>query len=263
MLTPSLLITGLAALVAADKQNNPGYYNQGNQGNWPQGGSYQPQQFGGGNGDPRLLQGGSRQFGQDPRLLQGGGNWPQGGGVWPQQNGLPTNQQQQQQQQGGGGSPGGGFFPPTPQNQQQQQQQQNTDPNDGGFFPPTPNNQQQQQQQSNSGGSQQQQQQQQITLNINTAPTAQDPHYQKPDVHLNQLTPYSADCTQLGFDPDIDVTIINIDIQQVQCQAFGDPQGQQPVGGIFGYENPCDLGEEPVRVESILCSVHDGCNDGC
>ncbi|KAF2162663.1 hypothetical protein M409DRAFT_26901 [Zasmidium cellare ATCC 36951] len=243
MLTQSLLITGLAALVAADKQNNPGYYNQGNQGSWPQnfGGNQRfPQQ---GGGDPRLLQsggnwpqGGSGQFGQDPRLLQGGGGWPSQG------NGIPTNQQQQQQQQNNPGV-GGGFLPPTPNNQQQQQQQQ----------------------QQNSGGDQQQQQQQQITLNVNTAPTANDPHYQKPDIHLNRLTPYSTECTQIGFDPDIDVTIINIDIQQIQCQAFGDPQGQQPVGGIFGYDNPCDLGEEPVQVESILCSVHDGdgCGDGC
>jgi hypothetical protein len=103
-----------------------------------------------------------------------------------------------------------------------------------------------------------------LPLNLNTAPSGQQPVYGRAPIELNKYIGYN-DCVSVSsilFDAGSGV---NVDLQDVQCQAYSDADGTVPLGAPFTLAESLSV---PVSAEGyhnglaplggVLCYVSGG-----
>lgn len=91
---------------------------------------------------------------------------------------------------------------------------------------------------------------QRLPLNFNTAASNEDEHYEQNDIQLGKLNTYSTKASHIVFVKNLGV---ELDLDSVVCQVFRDVDGHEQVGNTFSNTQDCDLGDDPIGIESIKC----------
>lgn len=114
-----------------------------------------------------------------------------------------------------------------------------------------------------------------ISLNLNEKPINEQPVYGRAPTELNKLATYSDVVSQIIFDAgyvksctDVvdlyadadrhDSAAVNVDANNVECQAYSDADGVIPLGPSFTNAQPAlfaAAGEPLVQVNAVLCYV--------